>query len=327
LDINLYFYFLLKLTENMKIASNIIQLIGRTPLVRLNRLGSETGVTLLAKMESMNPGGSVKDRLAVAMIEAAEKEGAINNQTRIIEPTSGNTGIGLAMICAAKGYHLTIVMPESVSVERRMIIKAYGADLVLTPAAGGMSEAIATSRNLASTNANSFIPMQFSNPANPEIHRRTTALEIWNDTGGKIDFFVAGAGTGGTITGVSEILKQKNPALKSIVVEPLSSPVLSEGKSGKHMIQGIGPGFIPEVLNTKIYDEIFRVSDDDAFETARKLAKMEGILAGMSSGANCHAAMEIAARAGNKGKTIVFIVCDTGERYISTPLFNLPQND
>jgi cysteine synthase len=308
----------------MKIACDISGLIGHTPLVQINRLASGTGVTLLAKMESLNPGGSVKDRLALAMIESAEEQGILNAETHIIEPTSGNTGIGLAMVCAVKGYQLTIVMPESVSVERRMIIKAYGANLILTPAAGGMPEAIETARNLASTLGNSFIPMQFSNPANPEIHRRTTALEIWDDTGGNIDIFVAGAGTGGTITGVSEILKQKNPALKSVVVEPLSSPVLSEGKPGKHMIQGIGPGFIPEVLNTKIYDEIIRVSNEDAFDTARKLAKTEGIFAGMSSGANCHAALEIAMRAENRGKTIVFIVCDTGERYLSSALYNLP---
>jgi cysteine synthase len=306
----------------MKIAENINQLIGQTPLVRLNRLSHGLDVTVLAKMESLNPGGSVKDRLSIAMIEAAERDGIINKDTVIIEPTSGNTGIGLAMVCAVKGYHLMIVMPESVSLERRMIIKAYGAELVLTSAAGGMPEAIATARHIASSRPGSYIPMQFSNPANAEMHRKTTALEIWNDTNGQVDIFVAGSGTGGTITGVSEVLKEKKPGLKSIVVEPLSSPVLSEGKTGKHKIQGIGPGFIPEVLNTKIYDEIIRVSDEDAFQTARLLTRMEGIFSGISSGANCHAALEVAKRKENKGKTVVFIVCDTGERYISTPLYN-----
>jgi cysteine synthase len=306
----------------MKYAENIIQLIGQTPLVRLNRLSKDLDVTILAKMESLNPGGSVKDRLSIAMIEAAEKDGLINEETVVIEPTSGNTGIGLAMVCAVKGYRLMIVMPESVSVERRMIIKAYGAELVLTSAAGGMPEAIETARSIADKEHKSFIPMQFSNPSNAEMHRRTTALEIWNDTGGQVDIFVAGSGTGGTITGVSEVLKVKNPRLKSIVVEPLNSPVLSEGKTGKHKIQGIGPGFIPEVLNTEIYDEIFCVSDEDAFGTARLLTRMEGIFAGISSGANCYAALEVAKRKENKGKTIVFIVCDTGERYISTPLYD-----
>lgn len=309
----------------MKIAENINQLIGQTPLIRLNRLSSGLDVTILAKMESLNPGGSVKDRLSIAMIEAAERDGLIKEDTLIIEPTSGNTGIGLAMVCAVKGYRLMIVMPESVSLERRMIIRAYGAELVLTSAAGGMPEAIETARSIAARHAESFIPMQFSNPANAEMHRKTTALEIWNDTDGHIDIFVAGSGTGGTITGVSEVLKERNPRLKSIVVEPLSSPVLSEGKAGKHKIQGIGPGFIPEVLNTKIYDEIIRVSDEDAFQTARLLTRMEGIFAGISSGANCHAALEVARREENKGKTIVFIVCDTGERYISTPLYNIDQ--
>jgi cysteine synthase len=306
----------------MKIADNISQLIGQTPLVRLNRLTEGLDVTVLAKLESMNPGGSVKDRLAIAMIEAGERDGLISRDTVIIEPTSGNTGIGLAMVCAIKSYRLIIVMPESVSVERRMIIKAYGAELVLTSASGGMPEAIETAGKIASSQPKSFIPMQFSNPANAEMHRRTTALEIWNDTDGQVDIFVAGSGTGGTITGVSEILKEKNPSIKSIVVEPLSSPVLSEGRSGKHKIQGIGPGFIPEVLNTKIYDEIIRVSDDDAYYTARLLTRMEGIFAGISSGANCHTAIEVAKRPESKGKIVVFIVCDTGERYISTPLYN-----
>jgi len=309
----------------MKIAENINQIIGNTPLVRINRLSEGLGVTLLAKMESMNPGGSVKDRLSIAMIDAAERDGLIGRGTQIIEPTSGNTGIGLAMVCAVKGYRLTIVMPESVSMERRTIIKAYGAELILTSAAGGMPEAIARAREIAALDENAFIPMQFSNPANSEMHRRTTALEIWNDTGGNIDIFVAGSGTGGTITGVSELLKEKKPGIRSVVVEPLSSPVLSEGRAGKHKIQGIGPGFIPDILNTTIYDEIICVSDEDAFDTARLLTRSEGIFAGISSGANCFAALGLARRAENKGKTIVFIVCDTGERYISTPLYNTEQ--
>ncbi len=310
----------------MNIAQNITQLIGRTPLVKLNRLAEGTGVTVLAKLESLNPGGSVKDRLALAMIEAAEAAGLIDPETMILEPTSGNTGIGLAMVCAVKGYPLTIVMPESVSMERRVVLGAYGAELVLTSAKGGMREAIAKANELAASHPKSFIPMQFENPANAEMHRRTTALEIWNDTAGTIDIFVAGAGTGGTITGVSEMLKQKNPKLQSVVVEPEASAVLSGGEPGKHKIQGIGPGFIPKVLNTAIYDEVFRVSDDDAYEYARRLARQEGIFAGMSSGANCYAALEIAKRPENRGKTVVFIVCDTGERYLSTTLFNCEQN-
>ena len=295
-------------------------------MVKLNRLAEGTGVTVLAKLESLNPGGSVKDRLALAMIEAAEAAGLIDPETMIVEPTSGNTGIGLAMVCAVKGYPLTIVMPESVSMERRVVLGAYGAELVLTSAKGGMREAIAKAIELAASHPKSFIPMQFENPANAEMHRRTTALEIWNDTAGTIDIFVAGAGTGGTITGVSEMLKQKNPKLQSVVVEPEASAVLSGGEPGKHKIQGIGPGFIPKVLNTAIYDEVFRVSDDDAYEYARRLARQEGIFAGMSSGANCYAALEIAKRPENRGKTVVFIVCDTGERYLSTTLFNCEQN-
>lgn len=295
-------------------------------MVKLNRLAEGTGVTVLAKLESLNPGGSVKDRLALAMIEAAEAAGLIDPETMILEPTSGNTGIGLAMVCAVKGYPLTIVMPESVSMERRVVLGAYGAELVLTSAKGGMREAIAKANELAASHPKSFIPMQFENPANAEMHRRTTALEIWNDTAGTIDIFVAGAGTGGTITGVSEMLKQKNPKLQSVVVEPEASAVLSGGEPGKHKIQGIGPGFIPKVLNTAIYDEVFRVSDDDAYEYARRLARQEGIFAGMSSGANCYAALEIAKRPENRGKTVVFIVCDTGERYLSTTLFNCEQN-
>lgn len=306
----------------MEIHQDINRLIGKTPLVRINRLAEGINATLLAKLESANPGGSVKDRLALAMIRAAEEAGLLDKDTFIVEPTSGNTGIGLAMVCAVKGYRLTIVMPESASLERRMLIAAYGASVVLTSAAGGMSEAIARAEELASMHPKSFIPMQFTNPSNALVHQETTGLEIWEDTGGNVDLFVAGAGTGGTITGVSAFLKKKNPGLRSIVVEPSGSPVLSGGKPGKHRIQGIGPGFIPEVLNREVVDEVFTVSDDQAFEYARKLAAQEGILAGISSGANCYAALEIARRTENQGKTIVFIVCDTGERYLSTPLFD-----
>lgn len=311
----------------MNISQDITRLIGKTPLVRINRLAEGTGVTLLAKLESMNPGGSVKDRLARAMIEAAEAAGLVDRETFIVEPTSGNTGIGLAMVCAVKGYSLTIVMPESASMERRVLIGAYGATVVLTPAAGGMTEAIARAKELASAHTKSFIPMQFNNPANARMHRQTTGPEIWEDTGGEVDIFVAGAGTGGTITGVTAYLKEKNPFLHSIVVEPAGSPVLSGGNAGKHKIQGIGPGFVPEVIDTEIYDKVFQVPDDKAFEYARKLAVQEGILAGISSGANFYAALETAKKPENKGKTIVFIVCDTGERYLSTPLFNPETNE
>ncbi|HKJ40939.1 MAG TPA: cysteine synthase A [Sunxiuqinia sp.] len=306
----------------MKIASNITQLIANTPMVELNKVTKGCHARVVAKLESQNPGGSVKDRLALSMVEAAEKEGKIKPTTTIIEPTSGNTGIGLAMVCAVKGYKLKIVMPESVSVERRIVLKAYGAELVLTSAKGGMKEAIAKTEELAAETEDAFIPMQFANPANVEMHRRTTAIEIWNDTDGMVDVFVAGAGTGGTITGVSEVLKDRNPAVHCVVVEPENSAVLSGNPPGSHKIQGIGAGFIPKVLNTKIYDEIFKVSDNDAFETTRSLAKDEGIFCGISSGANVFAALDIARREENKGKTVVVIICDTGERYLSTTLFN-----
>lgn len=305
----------------MNIAGNIIELIGKTPLVKLNRLAPEAAQIWL-KLESQNPGGSVKDRLAFAMIDAAEQEGRIGPDSLIIEPTSGNTGIGLAMVCAVKGYRLIIVMPESVSVERRILLKAYGAELVLTSAAGGMKEAIGRANEIAKENPGSFVPMQFENPANAAMHRRTTAMEIWNDTDGQLDVFVAGAGTGGTITGVSEVLKQKKPTVHCVVVEPLQSPVLAGGIPGPHKIQGIGPGFIPAVLNTSICDEIFAVPDEKAFETARLLALQEGILCGISSGANVYAAIEIAKRPEMAGKNIVAIICDTGERYLSTTLYN-----
>ncbi|HBL74551.1 MAG: cysteine synthase A [Bacteroidetes bacterium GWF2_42_66] len=306
----------------MKIAGNITELIGKTPMVKLNRIAGETGANIFVKLESQNPGGSVKDRLAFAMIDVAEKQGLVNIDTVIIEPTSGNTGIGLAMVCAVKGYRLIIVMPESVSVERRILLKAYGAELVLTSASGGMKEAIARAEEIAAENSRSFVPMQFENPANAEMHRKTTALEIWNDTDGTVDVFVAGAGTGGTITGVAEVLKQKKPSVHCVVVEPQNSPVLSGGVAGSHKIQGIGPGFIPKVINTQIYDEVFTVPDDKAFETARLLALQEGILCGISSGANVYAALEIAKRPGFSGKNIVTVICDTGERYLSTTLFN-----
>lgn len=303
-----------------------MKLIGRTPLVKLNRLTQGIEANVYVKIEAANPGGSVKDRLAFAMIEAGEKQGYITSETTIIEPTSGNTGIGLAMICAVKGYKLIIVMPESVSTERRTILKAYGAQLYLTPAAGGMKAAIQKANELKEELANAFIPMQFENEANAAFHRKTTAPEIWEDTQGEVDIFVAGAGTGGTITGVGERLKELKPTVKAIVVEPKDSPVISGGAPGSHKIQGIGAGFIPKVLNTEILDEIFTVENEKAFEFARLLALQEGILSGMSSGANVYAALEIAKRPENKGKTIVTIVCDTGERYLSTPLFDQDVN-
>lgn len=305
----------------MKIANNIIELVGRTPMVRLNRLTEGIDCEVIVKLESQNPGGSVKDRLGFAMIEAAERDGLINQNTTIIEPTSGNTGVGLAFVCAAKGYKLKIVMPDSVSIERRMIIQAYGTEVVLTPGKDGMKGAIAKAEEIRDNTPGGYIPQQFLNPANPEMHRKTTANEIWDDTEGRIDIFVAGAGTGGTITGVSEVIKSRKPTFYSIVVEPEDSPVLSGGIPGPHKIQGIGAGFIPQVLNTSCYQEVFKVSAADAFDTARKLASQEGIFSGMSSGANVFAALQIARRPENKGKMIVTIICDTGERYLSTPLF------
>ncbi|MDA3929288.1 MAG: cysteine synthase A [Prolixibacteraceae bacterium] len=311
----------------MSNVNNILQLIGKTPIVKLNRLTEGIDANVYVKLESMNPGGSIKDRLALAVITAAEEKIQINPNTLIIEPTSGNTGIGLAMVCAVKGYKLTLVMPESMSSERRAILKAYGAKLYLTPAAGGMKAAIAKAQELASETNDSFIPMQFENEANVEFHRKTTAPEIWADTNGEIDIFVAGAGTGGTITGVSEALKEKKASIQSVVVEPSDSPVIGGGKAGPHKIQGIGAGFIPKILNTEIIDEIYTVENDIAFETARRLTIEEGILSGMSTGANVYAAIEIAKRPENKGKTIVTIVCDTGERYLSTPLYNTDVNN
>lgn len=309
----------------MSKVNNISQLIGGTPLVKLQRMSAGIDATVYVKLESMNPGGSVKDRLAIAMIEAAERDGRITADTVIIEPTSGNTGIGLAMICAVKGYRLKLVMPESMSPERRAILRAYGAELVLTPASGGMKAAIATAQELAAEQ-NAFIPMQFENEANVEYHRKTTGPEIWKDTDEKVDIFVAGAGTGGTITGVTEFLKKQKAGVLSVVVEPADSPVISGGQPGPHKIQGIGAGFVPKILNTGIIDEIYKVENEVAFTYARRLAVEEGILSGISSGANVYAALEIAKRPENKGKTIVTIVCDTGERYLSTPLFNTDVN-
>jgi len=302
------------------IFENITSTIGFTPLVRINKLGSGKAA-ILAKLESFNPGGSVKDRIALSMIEAAEKKELIKAETVIIEPTSGNTGIGLAFICAAKGYRLILTMPESMSIERRKLLKMFGAEIVLTPAERGMTGAVREAERLVAENPNAFMPQQFKNPANPQIHRETTAQEIWADTDGKVDIFVCGVGTGGTLTGCGEVLKQHNKDLKVIAVEPKDSPVLSGGKPGPHKIQGIGAGFVPEVLNVEIIDEIIQVSNDDAMKTARQLAVKEGILAGISSGAALWAAIQVSQRPENEGKTIVVILPDTGERYISTEMF------
>ena len=301
-------------------ATSITATIGNTPLLSLDNLAVPGGGKILAKQESRNPMGSVKDRIALSMIEAGERDGLINKKTTIIEPTSGNTGIGLAFVCAARGLRLILTMPESMSVERRKLLEHLGAELVLTPAAGGMKAAIATAEELVYTTADSFMPNQFTNPANPEIHRRTTALEIWQATSGVIDIFVAGVGTGGTITGVSEVLKNRRPSLRSVAVEPADSPVLSGGKPGPHKIQGIGAGFVPEVLNRAIIDEVIQVTNEDALVMARRLALSEGILCGISSGAAVWAALELAGRPENAGLTIVTILPDTGERYLSTAL-------
>ncbi|MBU4451068.1 MAG: cysteine synthase A [Actinobacteria bacterium] len=303
-----------------KIYEDITKTVGNTPLVKINKLNKNPN-TILVKLESFNPFQSVKDRIGIAMIEAAEKEGKINKDSIIIEPTSGNTGIALAFVAAAKGYKLILTMPETMSIERRQLLKILGAELVLTDGTKGMSGAVAKAGELVAETKNSFMPQQFNNQANPEIHKKTTAIEILNDTDGKVDIFIAGVGTGGTITGVGEILRKKNPNVKVIAVEPKDSPVLSGGAPGSHKIQGIGAGFIPQVLNRDIIDEIILVSNEDAGETARQLAKTEGILAGISSGAAMWAALEVAKRKENKDKTIVVILPDSGERYLSTWLF------
>ena len=305
----------------MKIASNVTDLIGNTPLIRLNRIAAGAQAELLAKLELFNPAHSVKDRIGAAMIAAAEKSGVLTKDKVIVEPTSGNTGIALAMVAAAKGYKCVLTMPETLSKERRMLLRAYGAELILTPGPDGMGGAIQKAEELAASDPKYFMPQQFNNPANPEIHRKTTAEEIWRDTDGKVDFLVAGIGTGGTITGVGEVLKSRKPAFKVVAVEPDASPVLSGGTKGPHKLQGIGAGFIPAVLNTKIYDEIIRVKDDDALETARRMAKEEGLLVGISSGAAAWAALQVANRKENAGKLIVVIIPDFGERYLSTALF------
>jgi len=303
-----------------RIYNNLAETIGNTPLVRINSFGP-AGVQILAKMEFFNPCGSVKDRIGLAMIEAAEKQGRINKHTTLVEPTSGNTGIGLAFVCAVRGYKLILVMPESMSIERRKLFKIFGAELVLTPAAEGMKGAVAHAQRIVSNTGNMIMLQQFENPANPEIHRRTTAEEIWRDTDGKVDIFVAGVGTGGTITGCGQVFKKYKPTVKVVAVEPTDSPVLSGGNPGPHKIQGIGAGFVPKVLDTTVFDEIICVSNEDAIRTARLLAEKEGILAGISSGANVFASLQVAKRSENKGKVIVTIICDTGERYISTELF------
>lgn len=307
-----------------KIYASATELIGHTPLLQVSNYAGDQGITeavLLAKLEYLNPAGSVKDRTAKAMIEDAEQKGILKEGSVIIEPTSGNTGIGLAAIAAVKGYRLILTMPETMSAERRNILKAYGAELVLTDGAGGMKSAIAKAEELAREIPGSFIPGQFVNPANAAVHRETTGPEIWEDTDGQVDIFIAGVGTGGTLTGAGEYLKSKNPKLQVAAVEPADSPVLSEGRSGAHKIQGIGAGFVPQVLNTKIYDEVIRVHSEDAFEKGRLLAKKEGFLVGISSGAALAAAIQVAQRPENKGKTIVVIFPDSGDRYYSTPLF------
>ena len=305
----------------MNIANDISELIGKTPLIKLNFASRETGCTILGKCEFMNPGGSVKDRIGKNMIEEALKRGIIDENSTIIEPTSGNTGIALASICAAKGIKLILTMPESMSLERRKLLVAFGAKLELTPAEEGMKGAIKRAEQLCQEIENSIILQQFENPDNPDIHRKTTAKEILRDTEGNVDIFVAAVGTGGTITGIGEVLKESLPNIKIVAVEPKESPVLAGGKPGPHKIQGIGAGFIPKILNTKIYDEIIEVSNEEAFEMSRRIAKEEGILVGISAGANVHAAIQIAKRPENRGKIVVTILCDTGERYLSTELF------
>ena len=305
----------------MRIANSVTELIGNTPLVRINRLTQGCVAQVLAKLEFQNPAHSVKDRIGLSMIEAAEKAGRIKPDTIVLEPTSGNTGIGLAMVCAARGYKCTVVMPDTMSKERRMLLRAYGAELVLTPGAERMPGAIRKADEMAAADSRYFIPQQFENPANPEVHRRTTAEEIWRDTDGRADILVSGIGTGGTITGVGEAIKARKPSFQCVAVEPDASPVLSGGQAGPHPIQGIGAGFVPKILNTKIYDEIVRVTNDDSMDLARRMAREEGLLVGISSGAAVWAALQVARRAQNEGKLIVVIIPSFGERYLSTPLF------
>lgn len=305
----------------MNIAKNISALVGNTPLVEINRLAADSSARVVAKLEFFNPGHSVKDRIAVAMLDAAIAAGKISPDSVVLEPTSGNTGIGLAMVCAARGIKCAFTMPETMSRERKLLLKAYGAELILTPGPEGMGGAIAKARALAEADAKYFIPQQFENPANPEVHRHTTAEEIWRDTDGQVDIFVAGVGTGGTVTGVGEVLKAKKPGVRVVAVEPEASPVLSGGQKGPHPIQGIGAGFVPGVLNTAVYDEVIRVSNNDAFSTARQMATEEGLLVGISSGAATWAALELARRPENAGKLIVVIIPSCGERYLSTALY------
>ncbi|MCL2034349.1 MAG: cysteine synthase A [Oscillospiraceae bacterium] len=314
-----------KIMFRSKTYDSITEAIGATPLVRLPKISAGLPGILLGKLEAFNPAGSVKCRIGAAMLEAARKEGKLEDGGTVIEPTSGNTGIGLAFACAAQGYRLILTMPETMSIERRKLVKMLGAELILTPGSEGMSGAIKKAREVLAATPGSFMPLQFDNPANPQVHRVTTAEEIWNDTGGEVDIFVAGVGTGGTITGVGEVLKERKPSVKIVAVEPDASPVLSGGKAGPHRIQGIGAGFVPKILNRSVIDEIVRVTNEDAFDTAKKLGRMEGVLCGISSGAAVWAALQLAGKAENAGKTIVTMLPDSGERYLATQLSDVPE--